>query len=129
MGFLAVSGPEVEDEYHNFTALNVPENHPARTMQDTFYLQGGNLLRTQTSPMQIRTMQQHSAPLRIIVPGKVFRCDSDMTHTPMFHQLEGLVVDSEANIAQLKSLLQIVLEEFWGEKLAYQVQAILFPIY
>jgi phenylalanyl-tRNA synthetase alpha chain len=127
MGFLAVSGPEVEDEYHNFTALNVPDNHPARTMQDTFYLQGGNLLRTQTSPVQIRTMQEHSAPLRIVVPGKVFRCDSDMTHTPMFHQLEGLVVDTEANIAQLKSLLQIVLEQFWDEQLSLRFRPSYFP--
>jgi phenylalanyl-tRNA synthetase alpha chain len=127
MGFLAVSGPEIEDEYHNFTALNVPANHPARTMQDTFYLKDGGLLRTQTSPMQIRTMQNHSAPLRIIVPGKVFRCDSDMTHTPMFHQLEGLVVDTEANIAQLKSLLQIVLEDFWGEKLNTRFRPSYFP--
>ncbi|MBT3965364.1 MAG: phenylalanine--tRNA ligase subunit alpha [Candidatus Thioglobus sp.] len=113
-GFEVEIGPEIEDDFHNFTALNIPEHHPARAMHDTFYFppQGGTkksdestVLRTHTSPVQIRTMENKKPPLRIIAPGRVYRCDSDVTHTPMFHQVEGLIVDKEANFAQLKGLL------------------------
>ena len=93
MGFEVVEGPEVETDYYNFEALNVPPDHPARDMQDTFYLDGGFLLRSQTSPVQVRVMEKQAPPVRIICPGKVYRRDSDATHTPMFHQVEGLVVD------------------------------------
>ena len=93
IGFDVVDGPEVEDEYHNFEALNIPEHHPARAMHDTFYFEDGRLLRTHTSSVQIRVMQNDSPPFRFIAPGRVYRCDSDMTHTPMFHQVEGLIVD------------------------------------
>jgi phenylalanyl-tRNA synthetase alpha chain len=99
-GFSVSEGPEVEDDFHNFTALNIPEDHPARAMHDTFYLPSGKLLRTHTSPVQIRTMLEQGAPLRLIAPGRVYRCDSDMTHTPMFHQVEGLVVDSRGEFRQ-----------------------------
>ena len=98
-GFAVHTGPEIEDEFHNFTALNIPEHHPARAMHDTFYLPSGKLLRTHTSPVQIRAMLTHGAPIRLIAPGRVYRCDSDMTHTPMFHQVEGLVVDEAASFA------------------------------
>ena len=99
-GFGVRSGPEIEDEFHNFTALNIPENHPARAMHDTFYFSAGKLLRTHTSPVQIRSMVKDGAPIRIIVPGRVYRCDSDNTHTPMFHQVEGLVVDRGCQFRQ-----------------------------
>ncbi|HAY41629.1 MAG TPA: phenylalanine--tRNA ligase subunit alpha [Gammaproteobacteria bacterium] len=104
-GFEVEVGPEIEDDFHNFSALNIPEHHPARAMHDTFYFDEHTVLRTHTSPVQIRTMQKQKPPLRIIAPGRVYRCDSDVTHTPMFHQVEGLVVDREANFAQLKGLL------------------------
>lgn len=104
-GFKVEMGPEIENDFHNFTALNIPEHHPARAMHDTFYLGDGSVLRTHTSPVQIRTMENQSPPMRIIAPGKVYRCDSDITHTPMFHQVEGLIVDKDANFAQLKGLL------------------------
>ncbi|RUA06937.1 MAG: phenylalanine--tRNA ligase subunit alpha [Gammaproteobacteria bacterium] len=104
-GFEVETGPEIEDDFHNFTALNIPEHHPARAMHDTFYFDEGSVLRTHTSPVQIRTMENQKPPLRIIAPGKVYRCDSDITHTPMFHQVEGLIVDKNANFAQLKGLL------------------------
>ena len=127
MGFLTAEGPEIEDDYHNFQALNVPPDHPARSMQDTFYLQNEGLLRTQTSPVQIRTMKNHKPPLRIITPGRVYRCDSDQTHTPMFHQMEGLVVDKSASLAELKSLLKTVFERFWGEALNFRFRPSYFP--
>lgn len=104
-GFEVELGPEIEDDFHNFSALNIPQHHPARAMHDTFYFDEHTVLRTHTSPVQIRTMQKQKPPLRIIAPGRVYRCDSDVTHTPMFHQVEGLVVDNDANFAQLKGLL------------------------
>ena len=105
MGFEVASGPEIEDEYHNFEALNIPESHPARAMHDTFYFPDGRLLRTHTSPVQIRVMEEQSPPLRVIAPGRVYRCDSDLTHTPMFHQVEGLMVDEEVSFTDLKAIL------------------------
>ena len=104
-GFEVETGPEIEDDFHNFSALNIPKHHPARAMHDTFYFDEHTVLRTHTSPVQIRTMERQKPPLRIIAPGRVYRCDSDVTHTPMFHQVEGLVVDDDANFAQLKGLL------------------------
>lgn len=104
-GFDVQTGPEIEDDFHNFTALNIPEYHPARAMHDTFYFDDGSVLRTHTSPVQIRTLENQKPPVCVIAPGKVYRCDSDITHTPMFHQVEGLIVDKKANFAQLKGLL------------------------
>lgn len=115
MGFTIFSGPEIEDEYHNFTALNVPENHPARAQHDTFYLQNGMLLRTHTSPTQIRAMRElKNPPFKIITPGRVYRCDSDATHSPMFHQIEGFVVDEKINFGNLKWMLNNFLEYFFA---------------
>lgn len=119
MGFSVLEGPEIEDDYHNFTALNIPANHPARDEHDTFYFADGTLLRTHTSPMQIRTMkktQKEDLPLKMIVPGKVYRCDLDSTHSPMFHQIEGLVVDKNINFGNLKWLLNRFLEYFFNAK-------------
>ena len=99
--FECVEGPEVEDDFHNFTALNIPESHPARAMHDTFYLEDGNLLRTHTSSVQIRAMREKEIPIRIIAPGKVYRKDSDITHTPMFHQIEGLYIDKDVSFSNL----------------------------
>ncbi len=104
-GFEIEIGPEIEDDFHNFSALNIPEHHPARAMHDTFYFDANTVLRTHTSPVQIRTLERQDPPVRVIVPGKVYRCDSDVTHTPMFHQVEGLIVDKEASFSQLKGLL------------------------
>ena len=104
-GFEIEIGPEIEDDFHNFSALNIPEHHPARAMHDTFYFDANTVLRTHTSPVQIRTLKRQKPPVRVIAPGKVYRCDSDVTHTPMFHQVEGLIVDKEASFAQLKGLL------------------------
>ena len=104
-GFEIVTGPEIEDDFHNFSALNIPEHHPARAMHDTFYFDANTVLRTHTSPVQIRTLEKQKPPVRVIAPGRVYRCDSDITHTPMFHQVEGLIVDNEASFAQLKGLL------------------------
>lgn len=112
-GFDVAEGPEIEDDYHNFTALNIPEHHPARAMQDTFYFPDGRLLRTQTSPVQIRTMEQQKPPIRIIAPGRVYRCDSDITHSPMFHQVEGLAVDEGITFADLKGVLADFLRAFF----------------
>lgn len=112
-GFEVETGPEIEDDFHNFTALNIPEHHPARGMHDSFYFDKNTVLRTHTSPVQIRAMQAKNPPLRIIAPGKVYRCDSDITHTPMFHQVEGLIVDKAANFAQLKGLLIDFLRGFF----------------
>ena len=112
-GFAVAEGPEVEDEFHNFTALNIPEHHPARAMHDTFYFGDGRVLRTHTSPVQIRTMQGGNAPLRVIAPGRVYRCDSDVTHTPMFHQVEGLVVDEGIGMADLKGILERFMRQFF----------------
>ena len=113
IGFEVVEGPEIEDDYHNFEALNIPAHHPARAMQDTFYFPDGRLLRTHTSPVQIRVMQSHQPPLRIIAPGRVYRCDSDQTHTPMFHQVEGLMVGEGVSFAHLKGILHDFLRHFF----------------
>lgn len=112
-GFEVAEGPEIEDDYHNFTALNIPPDHPARAMQDTFYFPDGRLLRTQTSPVQIRTMERQQPPIRIIAPGRVYRCDSDITHSPMFHQVEGLAVDEGITFADLKGVLGDFLRAFF----------------
>ena len=113
IGFEVVEGPEIEDDYHNFEALNIPAHHPARAMQDTFYFPDGRLLRTHTSPVQIRVMQSRRPPLRIIAPGRVYRCDSDQTHTPMFHQVEGLMVGEDVSFAHLKGILHDFLRHFF----------------
>jgi len=126
-GFEVHEGPEIEDDFHNFTALNVPPDHPARAMQDTFYFPSGALLRTHTSPVQIRSMQREGAPIRIIAPGRVYRCDSDMTHTPMFHQVEGLVVDRNASFANLKAILHEFVECFFERKVRLRFRPSYFP--
>ena len=113
IGFEVAEGPELEDEYHNFEALNIPAHHPARAMQDTFYFPDGRLLRTHTSPVQIRVMRSRRPPLRIIAPGRVYRCDSDQTHTPMFHQVEGLMVGEDVSFAHLKGILHDFLRRFF----------------
>ncbi len=113
MGFAVASGPEIEDDWHNFTALNIPESHPARAMHDTFYFPDGKLLRTHTSPVQIRTMTSQKPPIRIIAPGRVYRSDSDATHTPMFHQIEGLVIDRGIHLGHLKWTLETFLKAFF----------------
>ena len=126
-GFSVRTGPEIEDEEHNFTALNIPENHPARAMHDTFYFPSGNLLRTHTSPVQIREMVKHGAPIRLIAPGRVYRCDSDQTHTPMFHQVEGLVVDRGVSFANLKALLHEFVERFFEREAELRFRPSYFP--
>ena len=113
LGFEVADGPEIEDDFHNFTALNTPENHPARSMQDTFYVEGGMVLRTQTSPIQIRYMETHPPPIKIIAPGRVYRVDSDATHSPMFHQVEGLWIDRDVTFADLKSVMTEFLHAFF----------------
>ena len=115
IGFEVVEGPEIEDDYHNFEALNIPAHHPARAMQDTFYFPDGRLLRTHTSPVQIRVMQSRQPPLKIIAPGRVYRCDSDQTHTPMFHQVEGLMVGEDVSFAHLKGVLHDFLRHFFED--------------
>ena len=113
LGFGVADGPEIETDFYNFTALNIPENHPARAMHDTFYLQSGELLRTHTSPVQVHYMLEHRPPLRVIAPGRVYRCDSDVTHTPMFHQVEGLWVDEDVSFADLKGVLADFMRAFF----------------
>lgn len=113
MGFSVAEGPEIESDYYNFTALNIPKNHPARAMHDTFYVDAQHVLRTHTSPVQIRYMQSHQPPLKIIAPGRVYRCDSDVTHTPMFHQVEGLWIDESMSFAALKGVLIDFLQRFF----------------
>lgn len=113
VGFKVEEGPEIEDDYHNFEALNIPAHHPARAMHDTFYFPDGRLLRTHTSPVQVRVMSKQKPPLRIIAPGRVYRCDSDLTHTPMFHQVEGLLVDTDVSFAHLKGVLDQFLRAFF----------------
>lgn len=113
MGFEVADGPEIETDFYNFTALNIPENHPARAMHDTFYLQDGSLLRTHTSPVQVHYMQDKAPPIRIIAPGRVYRVDSDATHSPMFHQVEGLWVDENVSFANLKGVVQDFLQRFF----------------
>lgn len=114
IGYSVRLGPLIEKEFYNFEALNVPENHPARDMQDTFYIQPGSVLRTQTSPIQIRTMQNEKPPLRIVGPGSVFRCDSDISHAPQFHQIEGLYIDKKVSLSELKATLTYFTREFFG---------------
>ncbi len=113
LGFAVADGPEIEDDFHNFTALNTPENHPARSMQDTFYVEGGMVLRTHTSPIQVRYMEAHKPPIKIIAPGRVYRVDSDATHSPMFHQVEGLWIDRDVTFADLKGTLTEFLRNFF----------------
>jgi phenylalanyl-tRNA synthetase alpha chain len=126
-GFRVAEGPEVEDDFHNFDALNFPLNHPARAMQDTFFFPDGRLLRTHTSPVQIRTLRESPLPLRIIAPGRVYRSDSDITHTPMFHQIEGLMVDENVSLANLKALLHGFMEHFFERKLGIRFRPSYFP--
>ncbi len=126
-GYDVAEGPEVEDEFHNFEALNIPADHPARAMHDTFYLDNGKLLRTHTSPVQIRAMLRGKPPLALIAPGRVYRCDSDMSHSPMFHQLEGLLVDTDVSFANLKSVLHQFMESLFERKLAMRLRPSYFP--
>jgi phenylalanyl-tRNA synthetase alpha chain len=126
-GFGVRFGPEIEDDFHNFTALNIPENHPARAMHDTFYFPGGKLLRTHTSPVQIRSMAEEGVPIRIMAPGRVYRCDSDQTHTPMFHQVEGLVIDEGISFAHLKAVLHQFVEAFFERKAELRFRPSYFP--
>lgn len=126
-GFGVRSGPEIEDDFHNFTALNIPDNHPARAMHDTFYFPGGKLLRTHTSPVQIRAMVREGVPIRIIAPGRVYRCDSDQTHTPMFQQVEGLVIDRDISFANLKAVLHQFVERFFERKAELRFRPSYFP--
>jgi phenylalanyl-tRNA synthetase alpha chain len=126
-GFTVVSGPEVEDDFHNFEALNIPKNHPARAMHDTFYFPDGRLLRTHTSPVQIRTMRSQPPPLAIIAPGRVYRIDSDMTHTPMFHQVEGMVIGESVSFANLKAMLHTFVERFFERPLGMRLRPSYFP--
>jgi len=113
LGFDVAEGPEIEDDFHNFTALNTPENHPARSMHDTFYVEGGDVLRTHTSPIQVRYMETHAPPFKIIAPGRVYRVDSDATHSPMFHQIEGLWIDDGVSFADLKAVMSEFLRSFF----------------
>jgi phenylalanyl-tRNA synthetase alpha chain len=121
IGFEAVEGPEVEDDYHNFEALNIPAHHPARAMHDTFYIDESTVLRTHTSPVQVRVMETQAPPIRVICPGRVYRCDSDLTHTPMFHQVEGLLIDEQSSFADLKGIVEDFLHVFF-ENDALQVR-------
>ena len=126
-GFEVVDGPEVEDDFHNFEALNIPANHPARAMHDTFYFGDGRLLRTHTSPVQVRAMMSRPPPFRMISPGRVYRNDSDQTHTPMFHQVEGLVIDENIGFAHLKAILRRFVSEFFEKELAIRLRPSYFP--
>ena len=127
-GFEVADGPEIEDDFHNFEALNIPAHHPARAMHDTFYFDDGLLLRTHTSSVQIHTMENSQPPIRIIAPGRVYRCDSDITHSPMFHQVEGLLVDIDVNFAQLKGLVIEFLHAFFeNDQLGIRFRPSYFP--
>jgi len=126
-GYRVEEGPEIEDDHHNFEALNIPPHHPARAMHDTFYFDPGTVLRTHTSPVQIRTMENDEPPFRMICPGRVYRCDSDLTHTPMFHQVEGLLVDRRASFADLKSTIEAFLRAFFERDLAVRFRPSYFP--
>jgi phenylalanyl-tRNA synthetase alpha chain len=127
IGFDVAEGPEIEDSHHNFTALNIPETHPARAMHDTFYFDADKLLRTHTSPVQIRVMEEQQPPLRLIAPGRVYRCDSDLTHTPMFHQVEGLMVDQNISFTDLKGVLSDFLQAFFEKPLKVRFRPSYFP--
>lgn len=126
-GFEVVEGPEIEDDYHNFEALNIPAHHPARAMHDTFYFDAHTVLRTHTSPVQIRVMENREPPLRIVAPGRVYRCDSDLTHSPMFHQVEGLMVDEQVSFADLKGILGEFLRSFFEADLKTRFRPSYFP--
>jgi phenylalanyl-tRNA synthetase alpha chain len=126
-GFSIVDGPEIEDDWHNFEALNIPANHPARAMHDTFYFPDGRLLRTHTSPVQVRVLEREPPPIRVIVPGRVYRIDSDMTHTPMFHQVEGLVVDEGISFANLKAILHRFMRELFEKDVKMRLRPSYFP--
>ena len=126
-GFAVAQGPEVEDDFHNFAALNIPADHPARAMHDTFYFGDGRLLRTHTSPVQVRAMMSAPPPLRLIAPGRVYRRDSDQTHSPMFHQVEGLVIDENISFANLKAILRGFVSEFFEKPLAIRLRPSYFP--
>lgn len=127
IGFTVAEGPEIEDDYHNFEALNIPAHHPARAMHDTFYFDASTVLRTHTSPVQVRTMETQQPPIRIICPGRVYRCDSDMTHSPMFHQVEGLLIDEDISFADLKGILQQFLRAFFEQDLRVRFRPSYFP--
>lgn len=127
MNFEIAEGPDVEDDFHNFEALNIPPHHPARDMQDTLYLEGNLLLRTHTSPVQIRVMEHRKPPIRIVAPGKVYRRDSDVSHTPMFHQVEGLVVDKGITFAHLKGTIEAFLKELFGKDIPIRFRPSYFP--
>ena len=127
MGYTVATGPEIEDDWHNFEALNIPSHHPARAMHDTFYFDDGRVLRTHTSPVQIRTMVSEEPPIRIVAPGRVYRCDSDLTHTPMFHQIEGLVVDKDISFADLKGTIITFLNRFFEADLDVRFRPSYFP--
>jgi phenylalanyl-tRNA synthetase alpha chain len=126
-GFQVASGPEVEDDFHNFEALNIPRNHPARAMHDTFYFPDGRLLRTHTSPVQIRSMRAQRPPLAVIAPGRVYRNDSDMTHSPMFHQVEGIAIGESISFANLKAMLHTFVERFFEQPLGMRLRPSYFP--
>jgi phenylalanyl-tRNA synthetase alpha chain len=127
VGYTSAQGPEVEDDFHNFEALNIPSHHPARAMHDTFYFNANTLLRTHTSPVQVRTMKNNEPPIRVICPGRVYRCDSDLTHTPMFHQVEGLLVDKDVSFADLKGTVEQFLKVFFEKDLAVRFRPSYFP--
>ncbi|MBL4827964.1 MAG: phenylalanine--tRNA ligase subunit alpha [Spongiibacteraceae bacterium] len=127
IGFDTVEGPEIEDDYHNFEALNIPAHHPARAMHDTFYIDEKTVLRTHTSPVQVRVMEATQPPLKIICPGRVYRCDSDLTHTPMFHQVEGLLIDENTSFASLKGIVEEFLREFFEKELEVRFRPSYFP--
>lgn len=127
IGFDTVEGPEIEDDYHNFEALNIPEHHPARAMHDTFYINESTVLRTHTSPVQVRVMESSEPPLKVICPGRVYRCDSDLTHTPMFHQVEGLLISEDSSFADLKGVVEEFLRVFFEKELAVRFRPSYFP--
>ena len=127
MGFEIARGPDIEDDYHNFEALNIPKDHPARDMQDTFFVSEGRLLRTHTSPVQIRTMERRKPPLQVIVPGAVYRHDDDATHSPMFHQVEGFMVDRNIAFSDLKGVLTHFLQRIFSEEAAVRFRPSFFP--
>lgn len=126
-GFIVADGPEVEDDFHNFEALNIPSHHPARAMHDTFYFDANRLLRTHTSPVQVRVMESQQPPIRIVCPGRVYRCDSDLTHSPMFHQVEGLLIDEQVSFADLKGVIEDFLRVFFEKELAVRFRPSYFP--
>jgi len=127
VGFTVADGPEVEDDFHNFEALNIPSHHPARAMHDTFYFDATRLLRTHTSPVQVRVMESQQPPIRIVCPGRVYRCDSDLTHSPMFHQIEGLLIDENVSFADLKGVIEDFLRVFFEKELQVRFRPSYFP--